>query len=128
MSIAEESKASGGGLRVCGGAGLAAIAAVAGGGGAEGTVAVVAGLEGRDGDAGASERGEVVDAGRRRREQFGEPVGEELGRVPEGMGRVVGELRDVTLQVMPMAMEEHAGIDGEIQVLKFKEGSAVGRS
>ncbi|MFQ6855864.1 helix-turn-helix transcriptional regulator [Streptomyces sp. 35M1] len=41
---------------------------------------------------------------------------------------LVGELRNVTLQVMPMGLEEHAGIDGEIQVLKFKDGSAVGRS
>ncbi|MER6104858.1 helix-turn-helix transcriptional regulator [Streptomyces sp. NPDC001832] len=40
----------------------------------------------------------------------------------------VSELRGVTVQVMPMDREEHAGIDGEIQVLKFKDGTAVGRS
>ncbi|AWL38044.1 MULTISPECIES: helix-turn-helix transcriptional regulator [unclassified Streptomyces] len=38
------------------------------------------------------------------------------------------ELRNVTIQVMPMDREEHAGVDGEIQVLKFKDGTAVGRS
>ncbi|MET9094161.1 helix-turn-helix transcriptional regulator [Streptomyces cyaneofuscatus] len=41
---------------------------------------------------------------------------------------VVGELRNVTIQVMPMDREEHAGIDGGIQLLKFKDGTAVGRS
>ncbi|MER5280647.1 helix-turn-helix transcriptional regulator [Streptomyces sp. NPDC002809] len=40
----------------------------------------------------------------------------------------VGESRNVTVQVMPMDREEHAGIDGEIQVLKFRDGTAVGRS
>ncbi|MFH8692400.1 helix-turn-helix domain-containing protein [Streptomyces anulatus] len=40
----------------------------------------------------------------------------------------MSELRNVTVQVMPMDREEHAGIDGEIQVLKFKDGTAVGRS
>ncbi|MGW1411573.1 helix-turn-helix domain-containing protein [Streptomyces sp. NPDC002403] len=40
----------------------------------------------------------------------------------------IGELRNITVQVMPMDREEHAGIDGEIQVLKFKDGTAVGRS
>ncbi|UQA34478.1 helix-turn-helix transcriptional regulator [Streptomyces sp. HNA39] len=40
----------------------------------------------------------------------------------------VTELRNVTVQVMPMDLDEHAGIDGEIQVLKFKDGTAVGRS
>ncbi|MFJ2224519.1 helix-turn-helix domain-containing protein [Streptomyces anulatus] len=40
----------------------------------------------------------------------------------------MGELRNVTVQVMPMDRVEHAGIDGEIQVLKFKDGTAVGRS
>ncbi|MFI8814366.1 MULTISPECIES: helix-turn-helix domain-containing protein [unclassified Streptomyces] len=39
-----------------------------------------------------------------------------------------GESRNVTVQVMPMDREEHAGIDGEIQVLKFRDGTAVGRS
>ncbi|MFD7550385.1 helix-turn-helix domain-containing protein [Streptomyces sp. NPDC059816] len=40
----------------------------------------------------------------------------------------VGELCNVTIQVMPTDTEEHAGIDGGIQVLKFPDGSAVGRS
>lgn len=40
----------------------------------------------------------------------------------------VGELRNVELQVMPMGREEHAGIAGSIEVLKFEDGSAVGRS
>lgn len=37
-------------------------------------------------------------------------------------------LRDVELQVMPMDREEHAGVDGGIEVLKSEDGSAVGRS
>ncbi|MFI5945713.1 helix-turn-helix domain-containing protein [Streptomyces uncialis] len=40
----------------------------------------------------------------------------------------VGELRSVSIQVMPTGTEEHAGVDGSIQVLKFPDGSAVGRS
>jgi hypothetical protein len=40
----------------------------------------------------------------------------------------VGQLRNVELQVMPMEREEHAGVDGSIEVLKFADGSAVGRS
>ncbi|MFE0640599.1 helix-turn-helix domain-containing protein [Streptomyces sp. NPDC058877] len=40
----------------------------------------------------------------------------------------VGRLRNVELQVMPMDREEHAGVDGSIEVLKFDDGSAVGRS
>ncbi|WP_086564356.1 helix-turn-helix domain-containing protein [Streptomyces africanus] len=39
-----------------------------------------------------------------------------------------GQLRNVELQVMPMDREEHAGVDGGIEVLKFEDGSAVGRS
>ncbi|OLZ71512.1 transcriptional regulator [Streptomyces sp. IMTB 2501] len=39
-----------------------------------------------------------------------------------------GELRNVELQVMPMDREEHAGVDGSIEVLKFSDGSAIGRS
>ncbi|MFF4545443.1 helix-turn-helix domain-containing protein [Streptomyces sp. NPDC001406] len=38
------------------------------------------------------------------------------------------QLRNVELQVMPMDREEHAGVDGGIEVLKFADGSAVGRS
>ncbi|MGW3497888.1 helix-turn-helix domain-containing protein [Streptomyces sp. NPDC001020] len=40
----------------------------------------------------------------------------------------VAQLRTVELQVMPMDREEHAGVDGGIEVLKFEDGSAVGRS
>ncbi|MDX2542203.1 helix-turn-helix domain-containing protein [Streptomyces sp. WI04-05B] len=39
-----------------------------------------------------------------------------------------GQLRGTELQVMPMDREEHAGVDGSIEVLKFADGSAVGRS
>ncbi|MDQ0774921.1 transcriptional regulator with XRE-family HTH domain [Streptomyces aurantiacus] len=41
---------------------------------------------------------------------------------------VAGQLRNVELQMMPMDREEHAGVDGRIEVLKFADGSAVGRS
>ncbi|MFF7313282.1 Scr1 family TA system antitoxin-like transcriptional regulator [Streptomyces sp. NPDC008137] len=40
----------------------------------------------------------------------------------------VGKLRNVTLQVMPTEREEHAGVQGLIEVLKFADGTAVGRS
>ncbi|CAL9480097.1 helix-turn-helix domain-containing protein [Streptomyces sp. enrichment culture] len=40
----------------------------------------------------------------------------------------VGQLRHVEIQVMPMYREEHAGTEGGIEVLKFADGSAVGRS
>ncbi|MFD3872557.1 helix-turn-helix domain-containing protein [Streptomyces sp. NPDC058623] len=40
----------------------------------------------------------------------------------------VSALRHVTIQVMPTDLEEHAGMGGLIQVLKFADGSAVGRS
>ncbi|MGW7261991.1 helix-turn-helix domain-containing protein [Streptomyces sp. NPDC054842] len=40
----------------------------------------------------------------------------------------VAQLRNVTIQVMPTDREEHAGMQGETQVLKFEDGSAVGRS
>ncbi|MGQ4516681.1 Scr1 family TA system antitoxin-like transcriptional regulator [Streptomyces sp. DW26H14] len=40
----------------------------------------------------------------------------------------VGQLRNVEIQVMPMDREEHAGVDGGIEVLKFHDGTAVGRS
>lgn len=39
-----------------------------------------------------------------------------------------GQLRNVELQVMPIDREEHAGLAGGIEVLKFADGSAVGRS
>ncbi|MFJ8489676.1 helix-turn-helix domain-containing protein [Streptomyces sp. NPDC094038] len=38
------------------------------------------------------------------------------------------QLRSVELQVMPMDREEHAGLAGGIEVLKFEDGSSVGRS
>ncbi|MGQ4387800.1 helix-turn-helix domain-containing protein [Streptomyces sp. SAS_270] len=40
----------------------------------------------------------------------------------------VGRLRNVAIQVMPTDREEHAGMQGETQVLKFQDGTAVGRS
>ncbi|MFE9255013.1 helix-turn-helix domain-containing protein [Streptomyces sp. NPDC006879] len=40
----------------------------------------------------------------------------------------LGELRHMALQVMPMGCEVHAGMDGGIEVLKFGDGAAVGRS
>ncbi|MER7954767.1 helix-turn-helix transcriptional regulator [Streptomyces sp. NPDC096030] len=40
----------------------------------------------------------------------------------------VGRLRNVTLQVMPTRCDVHPGLDGRIEVLKFEDGTAVGRS
>ncbi|MFE9737532.1 helix-turn-helix domain-containing protein [Streptomyces sp. NPDC006477] len=40
----------------------------------------------------------------------------------------VAELRQVELQMMPMGQVEHVGLSGGIEVLKFEDGSAVGRS
>ncbi|MGW7360227.1 helix-turn-helix domain-containing protein [Streptomyces sp. NPDC054802] len=40
----------------------------------------------------------------------------------------LGRLRNVTLQVMLNECEAHAGVDGGIEVLKFGDGTAVGRS
>ncbi|MFI9210873.1 helix-turn-helix domain-containing protein [Streptomyces sp. NPDC053253] len=40
----------------------------------------------------------------------------------------VGRLRSVTLQVMPTNTEAHPGLDGRIELLKFPDGTAVGRS
>ncbi|WP_399889854.1 helix-turn-helix domain-containing protein [Streptomyces sp. BBFR51] len=40
----------------------------------------------------------------------------------------VGQLGSVTLQVMPMHSGPHSGIGGRIEVLKFADGTAVGRS
>ncbi|MGW3458750.1 helix-turn-helix domain-containing protein [Streptomyces olivaceoviridis] len=40
----------------------------------------------------------------------------------------VSQLRNVEIQVMPMDRQEHAGVAGGIEVLKFSDGSAVGRS
>ncbi|MCX5162140.1 helix-turn-helix domain-containing protein [Streptomyces sp. NBC_00264] len=40
----------------------------------------------------------------------------------------VGQLRNVAIQVMPTHREEHPGTGGLIEVLKFSDGTAVGRS
>ncbi|MFF4363739.1 helix-turn-helix transcriptional regulator [Streptomyces sp. NPDC001604] len=40
----------------------------------------------------------------------------------------VGRLRHVTLQVMPTSSDAHPGVDGKIELLKFPDGTAVGRS
>ncbi|OLZ62052.1 transcriptional regulator [Streptomyces sp. IMTB 2501] len=40
----------------------------------------------------------------------------------------VAKLRNVTLQVMPTDREEHAGAAGLVEVLKFADGTAIGRS
>ncbi|WP_344568101.1 helix-turn-helix transcriptional regulator [Streptomyces axinellae] len=38
----------------------------------------------------------------------------------------VGQLRHVTLQVMPLDCEEHGGMGGELRVLKLKDGKTLG--
>ncbi|MCI3272478.1 helix-turn-helix domain-containing protein [Streptomyces sp. 7R015] len=40
----------------------------------------------------------------------------------------VAQLRNVSLQVMPTDREEHGGVLGLIQLLKFEDGTAIGRS
>ncbi|MEU9218047.1 helix-turn-helix transcriptional regulator [Streptomyces sp. NPDC048376] len=40
----------------------------------------------------------------------------------------LSELRNVSIQVMPIDSEEHFGTGGLIEVLKFADGTAVGRS
>ncbi|GAA0659778.1 helix-turn-helix transcriptional regulator [Streptomyces thermocarboxydovorans] len=40
----------------------------------------------------------------------------------------VGQLHNVVLQVMPMDCDTHSGLDGRIELLKFADGTAVGRS
>ncbi|MGW4491144.1 helix-turn-helix domain-containing protein [Streptomyces sp. NPDC004376] len=40
----------------------------------------------------------------------------------------VGNLHNVVLQVMPNNCTTHSGLDGRIELLKFADGSAVGRS
>nr|WP_307128873.1 helix-turn-helix transcriptional regulator [Streptomyces sp. B1I3] len=40
----------------------------------------------------------------------------------------VGQLRHVEIQVMPTDREEHAGMAGELRVLKIKDGTTVGYS
>ncbi|WP_326697892.1 helix-turn-helix domain-containing protein [Streptomyces sp. NBC_01754] len=38
----------------------------------------------------------------------------------------VGRLRNVEIQVMPTDREDHAGMGGQLQLLKFEDGTAVG--
>ncbi|MFB7090880.1 helix-turn-helix domain-containing protein [Streptomyces sp. NPDC056296] len=40
----------------------------------------------------------------------------------------LGQMRNVEIQVMPINRAVHAGMGGEIQVLKFADGTAVGRA
>ncbi|RPE42873.1 helix-turn-helix protein [Streptomyces sp. Ag109_O5-1] len=40
----------------------------------------------------------------------------------------VGRLHNVTLQVMPTNTDAHPGLDGRIELLKFPDGTAVGRA
>jgi hypothetical protein len=40
----------------------------------------------------------------------------------------VGQLRNVSVQVMPMDREDHAGMGGEINLLKVFDGMTVGYS
>ncbi|MFE0347282.1 helix-turn-helix domain-containing protein [Streptomyces griseoluteus] len=40
----------------------------------------------------------------------------------------VGRLNNVNLQVMPTNTDAHPGVDGKIELLKFPDGTAVGRS
>ncbi|AJF66043.1 helix-turn-helix domain-containing protein [Streptomyces vietnamensis] len=40
----------------------------------------------------------------------------------------VGRMNHVTLQVMPTQSEAHPGLSGRIELLKFEDGTAVGRS
>ncbi|MFF4019438.1 helix-turn-helix domain-containing protein [Streptomyces sp. NPDC001843] len=40
----------------------------------------------------------------------------------------VGQLNSVNLQVMPTNTDAHPGVDGKIELLKFPDGTAVGRS
>ena len=40
----------------------------------------------------------------------------------------VGRLNNVTLQVMLSESEAHPGLGGRIELLKFEDGTAVGRS
>lgn len=40
----------------------------------------------------------------------------------------LGQLRNVEIQVMPTEREDHAGMSGEIQLLKLRDGSTVGYS
>lgn len=50
-----------------------------------------------------------------------------LGRQLEHLLEL-SQLRNVTLQIMPTDREEHAGTQGLIELLKFDDGTAIGRS
>lgn len=39
-----------------------------------------------------------------------------------------GQLSNVTLQVMPLDSPPHPGMSGRIELLKFEDGTAVGRA
>ncbi|MEW2165040.1 helix-turn-helix transcriptional regulator [Streptomyces sp. NPDC007084] len=40
----------------------------------------------------------------------------------------IGQMRNVEIQVLPMASEENAGLDGPFHLLRLKEGATVGHS
>ncbi|MBT2449865.1 helix-turn-helix domain-containing protein [Streptomyces sp. ISL-43] len=40
----------------------------------------------------------------------------------------VGKLRHVEIQVMPTAVEEHAGLAGSLQVIRLKDGTTIGHN
>ncbi|MEU9164290.1 helix-turn-helix transcriptional regulator [Streptomyces sp. NPDC048424] len=40
----------------------------------------------------------------------------------------VGSMRHVEIQVMPMAVEEHAGLAGSLKVMRLKDGTTVGHN
>ncbi|MFD5512394.1 helix-turn-helix domain-containing protein [Streptomyces sp. NPDC127051] len=40
----------------------------------------------------------------------------------------VGQLRNVEIQVMPTAVEEHAGLAGSLKVMRLKDGTTVGHN
>ncbi|MFE0374147.1 helix-turn-helix domain-containing protein [Streptomyces inhibens] len=40
----------------------------------------------------------------------------------------IGQLRHVEIQVMPTELEDHAGMSGQVQLLKLKDGSTMGYS
>ncbi|WP_327189697.1 helix-turn-helix transcriptional regulator [Streptomyces xinghaiensis] len=40
----------------------------------------------------------------------------------------IGQLRHVVIQVIPTAVEEHAGLSGSLRVLKLKDGTTVGQN